>query len=136
MNRSGRRGPLLDGRKGSGDLVHGMHPASWGTKMPYILLTLRKTMQYPEPRHCTCVYITMRTSSFKEQLERRRRLGVSHVRAGRDPSGLPPKLTRAQQRQVLRWFRRSPTSFPTELWTPKRVAQVIWRKWRIAALLF
>jgi len=109
----------------------------------------------------------MRTPGFKEELERRRRLGVSHVLAGyrqrtvakflgvhpssvcrwmkayrrrgdaglagRDPSGRPPKLTRAQERQVLRWFRRSPTSFgfPSELWTAKRVAQVIYRKWRI-----
>ena len=109
----------------------------------------------------------MRTPGFKEELERRRRLGVSHVLAGyrqrtvarflgvhpssvcrwmkayrrageaglagRDASGRPRKLTRAQERQVLRWFRHSPTSFgfPTELWTAKRVAQVIYRKWRI-----
>ena len=109
----------------------------------------------------------MRTPGFKEELERRRRLGVSHVLAGyrqrtvakflgvhpssvcrwmkvyrrggdgalagRDPSGRPRKLTRRQERQVLGWFRRSPTSFgfPTELWTAARVAQVIYRKWRV-----
>jgi transposase len=109
----------------------------------------------------------MRTPGFKEELERRRRLGVTHVLAGcrqrtvarflgvhpssvcrwmkvyrrggdaaltgHDPCGRPRKLTRARERQVLRWFRRSPTSFgfPTELWTAARVARVIYRKWRI-----
>jgi len=109
----------------------------------------------------------MRIPGFKEELERRRRLGVSHVMAGyrqatvarflgvhrssvcrwmkayrrrgdaalagRDPCGRPPKLSRRQERQVLGWFRHSPTSFgfPTELWTAARVAQVIYRKWRI-----
>src|SRR3989304_4348789 len=109
----------------------------------------------------------MRTPGFKEELERRRRLGVGHVLAGyrqrtvatflavhpssvcrwmkayrrggngalagRDPSGRPRKLTRRQERQVLGWFRRSPTSFgfPTELWTATRTAQIIYRQWRI-----
>jgi len=109
----------------------------------------------------------MRAPGFKEELERRRRLGVSHVMAGyrqatvarflgvhrssvcrwmkayrrggegalagHDSSGRPRKLTRRQERQVLGWFRHSPTSFgfPTELWTAARVAQVIYRKWRI-----
>jgi transposase len=109
----------------------------------------------------------MRTPGFKEELERRRRLGVSHVLAGyrqrtvakflgvhpssvcrwmkayrrggdaaltgHDPSGRPCKLKWAQERQVLGWFRRSPKSFgfPTELWTAKRVAQVIYRKWKV-----
>ena len=53
--------------------------------------------------------------------------------AGRDPCGRPRKLTRARERQVLGWFRRSPKSFgfPTELWTAASVARVIYRKWRI-----
>jgi transposase len=109
----------------------------------------------------------MRSPGSKEELERRRRLGVSHVLvgyrqrtvakflgvhpssvcrwmkayhrggdaalAGHDSRGRPRKLTRSQERQVLGWFRHSPKSFgfPTELWTAKRVAQVIYRKWRI-----
>ncbi len=109
----------------------------------------------------------MRTPGFKEELERRRRLGVSHVLAGyrqravakflgvhpssvcrwmkafrrggdaalagHDPSGRPRKLNGTQERQVLGWFRRSPKSFgfPTELWTAKRVALMIYRKWKI-----
>ena len=45
----------------------------------------------------------------------------------------PAETHRPQERQVLGWFRRSPKSFgfPTELWTAARVAQVIYRKWRI-----
>jgi transposase len=109
----------------------------------------------------------MRTPGFKEELERRRRLGVSRVLAGcrqcdvarflgvhpstvsrwmkafrrggeealagRDSPGRPRRLTRRQERQVLGWFGHSPTDFgfPTELWTAARVAQVIYRKWRI-----
>ena len=109
----------------------------------------------------------MRTPGCKEELERRRRLAVSHVLAGyaqrtvakflgvhpssvcrwmksyrrggdaaltgHDPPGRPRKLRPAQERQVLGWFRRSPKSFgfPTELWTAKRVAQVIYRKWKV-----
>lgn len=47
--------------------------------------------------------------------------------------GRKPKLTSARERQVLSWLRKSPKSFgfATELWTAKRVAQVIQRKWGI-----
>ena len=47
-------------------------------------------------------------------------------------TGRPPKLSPAQERQVLRWFRRSPREFgfPTELWSASRVTQVIHRKFR------
>jgi transposase len=45
-------------------------------------------------------------------------------------AGRPPKLSPAQEREVLRWFRRSPREFgfPTELWSAPRVAEVIRRK--------
>ena len=61
------------------------------------------------------------------------RRGGDGALEGHDPSGRPRKLTRARERQVLGWFRRSPTSFgfPTELWTAARVARVIYRKWRV-----
>jgi transposase len=61
------------------------------------------------------------------------RRGGDGALEGHDPSGRPRKLTPAQERQVLGWFRRSTKSFgfPTELWTAARVAQVIYRKWRI-----
>ena len=43
------------------------------------------------------------------------------------------KLSTAQSRQVLGWFRTSPKSFEfaTDLWTGRRVAEVIRRKWGI-----
>ena len=47
-------------------------------------------------------------------------------------TGRPPRLSAKQEREVLRWFRRSPREFgfPTELWTAPRVAQLIQRKFR------
>jgi transposase len=44
--------------------------------------------------------------------------------------GRPRTLSIAQERQVLRWFRKSPREFgfPTELWTGARVAELIQRK--------
>jgi transposase len=45
-------------------------------------------------------------------------------------SGCPPKLSPAQEREVLQWFGRSPREFgfSTELWSAPRVADVIRRK--------
>jgi transposase len=50
----------------------------------------------------------------------------------RAASGRPPKLTLRQEREVLRWFRQSPTKFgfTTELWTAPRVAELMLRKLR------
>ena len=49
------------------------------------------------------------------------------------PPGRPRKLTDRQERTVLTWFLKSPRSFgfPTDLWTARRVAQVIERKWQV-----
>jgi transposase len=61
---------------------------------------------------------------------------VHAFRAGGDPAlrakprpGAPHKLTPEQTRIVLGWFRRSPQDFgfTTELWTARRVAQLIER---------
>lgn len=48
-------------------------------------------------------------------------------------SGRPPKLTRRQERAVLRWIRRPPTEFGfrTELWTARRLVQLIERTFRV-----
>jgi transposase len=50
----------------------------------------------------------------------------------RPASGRPPKLSLPQEREVLRWFRQSPTKFgfTTDLWTAPRVAELIRRKFR------
>lgn len=49
------------------------------------------------------------------------------------PPGRPRKLSASQERTVLGWFRKNPRSFgfATELWTARRVAQVIERKWGV-----
>jgi len=49
------------------------------------------------------------------------------------PPGRPRKLTARQERTVLTWFLKSPKSFgfATDLWTARRVAQVIERKWGV-----
>lgn len=61
-----------------------------------------------------------------------RRHGVEGVKA-KPPPPRAGKLSRAQERQVLSWFRKSPKSFGfvTDLWTGRRVAEVIRRKWGI-----
>lgn len=47
--------------------------------------------------------------------------------------GRPPKLTRAQEKVVLRWLADSPTAygFGTELWTGSRLAQLIAQEWDV-----
>jgi transposase len=47
--------------------------------------------------------------------------------------GRPPKLTRTQEKIVLRWLADPPTEFgfPTELWTAARLAELIRQEWGI-----
>jgi transposase len=61
-----------------------------------------------------------------------REQGLRGLRA-RAPAGRPPKLSAVQERQVLRWFRRSPSEFgfPSELWTAPRVAKVIAQRFHV-----
>lgn len=49
------------------------------------------------------------------------------------PPGPPRKLTVRRERTVLTWFLQSPRSFgfATDLWTARRVAEVIRRKWGV-----
>lgn len=58
--------------------------------------------------------------------------GAAGVTAKPHP-GRPPKLTPSRQSQVLNWLRKNPKSFgfATELWTARRVAQVIERKFHV-----
>jgi len=58
--------------------------------------------------------------------------GVDGIKA-QPPPPRAGKLSPAQERQVLGWFRKSPKSFgfKTDLWTGRRVAEVIRRKWGI-----
>ena len=66
-------------------------------------------------------------------VERWMRAFRKHGRKGlkaKSAPGRPPKLSPVQEREVLRWFRRSPREFgfPTELWSAPRVTEVIRRK--------
>jgi len=58
--------------------------------------------------------------------------GAQGLRA-KPPPGRPRKLTPRQERTVLTWFLKNPRSFgfATDLWTAKRVAEVIQRKWQV-----
>jgi len=49
-------------------------------------------------------------------------------------AGRPGKLTRTQEKIVLRWLGDSPSEFdfPTELWTAERVAKLIRQEWNIS----
>jgi transposase len=61
------------------------------------------------------------------------RQGGAKGLAARPVPGRPPKLTRAQEKLVLRWLADSPTAygFGTELWTGSRLAQLIEQEWGI-----
>jgi transposase len=61
------------------------------------------------------------------------RAGGGAALASKPHPGRPPRLNKAQERQVLSWFRRSPTEFGfgNELWTAKRAAQLIRRKFGV-----
>lgn len=52
----------------------------------------------------------------------------------RPASGRPPKLSEGQRRRLLDVLRRGPPAagYPTELWTLKRVAEVIEREFGVA----
>lgn len=59
--------------------------------------------------------------------------GWAGLRA-RPIAGRPPKLTRTQEKIVLRWLADPPTAFgfSTELWTAARLVDLIRQEWGIA----
>jgi transposase len=71
-------------------------------------------------------------SSVRRWLAAFRQDGVRGLAAQPVP-GRPPKLTRSQEKVVLRWLADSPTEhgFATELWTCPRLAQLIEEEWDI-----
>ncbi len=76
-------------------------------------------------------FFGVRPRSVQRWMRAYRERGMAGLKAKPHP-GRPPTLSIAQERQVLRWFRRSPREFgfPTELWSAPRVTQVIQRKFR------
>jgi transposase len=77
-------------------------------------------------------FLGVHPRSVQRWMQAYRRHGLAGLKA-KPASGRPPKLTARQQRQVLQWFRRSPTEFgfSTELWTAPRVAKLIERKFKV-----
>jgi transposase len=76
-------------------------------------------------------FLGVHPRSVQRWMRAYRECGMAGLKAKPHP-GPRPKLTPSQERQVLQWFRLSPKSFgfSTELWTARRVAQVIQHKFR------
>jgi transposase len=76
-------------------------------------------------------FFAVNVRSVQRWMRAYREHGLSGLKAT-PATGRPPRLSPKQEREVLRWFRRSPREFgfPTELWTARRVAQLIQRKFR------
>jgi transposase len=74
-------------------------------------------------------FLDVHLRSVQRWMHAYRKFGRAGLKAQPTP-GRPPRLSAAQERRVLSWFRRSPRSFgfATELWTAGRVAEVIRRK--------
>jgi transposase len=74
-------------------------------------------------------FLDVHLRSVQRWMQAYRKFGRAGLKAQPTP-GRPPKLSAAQERRILSWFRRSPRSFgfATELWTAGRVAEVIRRK--------
>ena len=64
---------------------------------------------------------------------RQERQGGQQALAALPRKGHPSRLSASQQQQVLSWLERSPSEFgyPTELWTSKRVADQIEKRFGI-----
>jgi len=62
------------------------------------------------------------------------RAGGSRALVAQPAPGRPPKLTRTQEKIVLRWLADSPTEhgFPTDLWTCRHLACLIEQEWGVA----
>jgi transposase len=74
-------------------------------------------------------FLGVSTRSVQRWMQAYRERGTAGLKAKPHP-GATPKLSAAQERRVLQWFRHSPREFgfATELWSAPRVAQVIQRK--------
>jgi transposase len=77
-------------------------------------------------------FLGVHPASVRKWWKAYRKKGGAGLAAKPHP-GRPSKLTPARQGQVLNWLRKNPRSFgfTTELWTARRVAQVIERKFGV-----
>jgi transposase len=77
-------------------------------------------------------FLGVDVSSVNRWLRSFRRHGWAGLAAG-PPCGRPGKLTRTQEKVVLRWLADSPTEFgfATDLWSAARVAEMIRLEWGV-----
>jgi transposase len=77
-------------------------------------------------------FLDVDPSSVRRWYARFERNGLTGLLA-RPVSGRPRKLTRTQEKIVLRWLSDNPTEhgFNTELWTGARLAKLIEQEWDI-----
>lgn len=73
-------------------------------------------------------FLKVDVRSVQRWMRAYRQQGMRGLKA-RPATGRKPKLSPEEEREVLQWFRHSPTEFgfPTELWTAPRVAELIAR---------
>jgi transposase len=78
-------------------------------------------------------FLGVNPRSVRRWVKAYREQGLAGLRAKPAPGRLP-KLTARQEQHVLGWIQRSPTEFgfATELWTAPRVADLIYRKFRVS----
>jgi transposase len=74
-------------------------------------------------------FFDVQVRSVQRWIRAYREFGIAGLKA-KPASGRPPKLSTAQEQEVLGWFLRSPREFgfPTELWSAPRVADLIQRR--------
>lgn len=77
-------------------------------------------------------FLGVHVASVDHWMSIHRRKGEAGL-AAKPRSGRPPKLSPSKQNLVLGWLRKNPRSFGfrTELWTGRRVAQLIKRKFKV-----
>ena len=95
-----------------------------------LLAVQRLSEGYTAPHVADFLGVQLRTVRRWKAVFKKR--GVKGLRA-KPPPGRPRKLTAQQERTVLTWFLKNPRSFgfATELWTARRVAEVVRRKWQV-----
>jgi transposase len=77
-------------------------------------------------------FLGVRERTVRSWMARYRRKGAAGLLT-KPRSGRPRKLSANKLNLVLGWLRKNPKSFgfPTELWTGRRIAQIIYRKFKV-----
>jgi transposase len=94
-------------------------------------LAVKRVLEGYKPAY-VAKFLGVHPASVRSWVRAYRQQGDDGLAAKPHP-GRPPKLTIKQERGVLRWLRKNPKSFgfATELWSARRIAQLIQRKWDI-----